>query len=432
MSTPLPTARTHERLVQHLADDVGSTAAAVSWAHAAALTHHCTRHGMVYPSGPPNSPDAVRTVLAELASSHPSLADLLDPRAVPLWTAPLSRSAWPALRDFLDSGDLTADGPHRVDGYRLGDAYQALSADARKSRALCQTPPWIAELLLELSLEPATDEVGPQAVRMIDPACGTGHILLQAFHSARCYRRRGRAPAPYLSTAASIERALQTVHGVDLDRYAVLLARYRLLATSASILKVRIDSLPRFWPVQVACADSLLDRDEPLLERGRYHAVVGNPPYITVADARQRDLIRKAYSRVAAGKYPLGLPFCQLMFELAVPGGHVAQLTSNAFMKREFGRRFIEQFLPAYDLRMVLDTSGVHIPGHGTPTLILLHRVRAPQGNTVFTVRGVRGEPSIPEDPARGKVWSALAEAVRRRLAEDRLREALNTTRDIA
>lgn len=59
-------------------------------------------------------------------------------------------------------------GPHRVDGYRLGDAYQALSRDARRSRALCQTPPWIAELLLELSLEPVTDEVGPQNVRMID------------------------------------------------------------------------------------------------------------------------------------------------------------------------------------------------------------------------------------------------------------------------
>lgn len=53
------------------------------------------------------------------------------------------------------------------------------------------------------------------------------------------------------------------------------------------------------------------------------------------------------------------------------------------------------------------------------------HRIRPPQGDTVITVRGVRGEPTIPADPARGKVWSAIAKAVRRTLAKDRLKEAL-------
>jgi hypothetical protein len=424
MNTASPSARAYERLVQRLADDVG-TAAAVSWAHATAVTHHCVRHGLVSATEMPTSPDAVRRILDELADAHPALAGFLDPQAVPLWSALPSTASWAALAEFWDVGAAVDDGPHRVDGYRLGDAYQALSPDARRSRALCQTPPWIAELLLELSLEPATDEVGPQNVRMIDPACGTGHILLSAFHAARVYRRRGRGHGVLLDAGASIERALQTVRGVDLDPYAVLLARYRLLATSASILRSRIDQLPHAWPVHVACANSLLDRAEPLLERGQYHCVVGNPPYITVADAEQRDLIRKAYPRVAAGKFPLALPFCELMFSLAVPGGHVAQLTSNAFMKREFGRKFVTEYLPQIDMRWVIDTSGAYIPGHGTPTVILCHRVRPPQGDTVITVRGVQGEPAIPADPARGKVWSAIAEAVRRRLAEDRLKEAL-------
>lgn len=49
----------------------------------------------------------------------------------------------------------------RVDGYVLGDAYQAFSAEARKSRALCQTPPWIAELLLELALSPGSRKPAP-------------------------------------------------------------------------------------------------------------------------------------------------------------------------------------------------------------------------------------------------------------------------------
>jgi hypothetical protein len=69
---------------------------------------------------------------------------------------------------------------------------------------------------------------------------------------------------------------------------------------------VRIDQLPRAWPVQVACSNSLLDRDEPLLERGRYHAVVSNPVWSAIAEAVRRrlaeDRLRDAlatHSRIA-------------------------------------------------------------------------------------------------------------------------------------
>ena len=40
-------------------------------------------------------------------------------------------------------------------------------------------------------------------------------------------------------------------------------------------------------------------------------------------------------------------------------------------MKREFGKKLIEEFLPTIDLTHVIDTSGAYIPGHGTPTVIL-------------------------------------------------------------
>ena len=40
-------------------------------------------------------------------------------------------------------------------------------------------------------------------------------------------------------------------------------------------------------------------------------------------------------------------------------------------MKREFGKKLIEEFFPRVDLTHVIDTSGAYIPGHGTPTVIL-------------------------------------------------------------
>ena len=64
------------------------------------------------------------------------------------------------------------------------------------------------------------------------------------------------------------------------------------------------------------------------------------------------------------------------------------------------------------DLTHVIDTSGAYIPGHGTPTVILLGRDRPPVGQTVRAVLGIRGEPSTPTDPAQGQVWRSIVELV--------------------
>ena len=68
-------------------------------------------------------------------------------------------------------------------------------------------------------------------------------------------------------------------------------------------------------------------------------------------------------------------------------------------MKRELGKKLIEEFFPQIDLTYVIDTSGVYIPGHGTPTVILFGRDRPPVGSTVRAMLGIRGEPSTPADP---------------------------------
>src|SRR5690606_14663656 len=76
--------------------------------------------------------------------------------------------------------------------------------------------------------------------------------------------------------------------------------------------------------------------------------------------------------------------------------------------KREFGKALIEQVLPGYRLNLVVDTSGAYIPGHGTPTLLLFGQYAKPTGAPVRTVQGKRGEPSTPDDPEQGHVWSSI------------------------
>src|SRR5690606_15268978 len=131
------------------------------------------------------------------------------------------------------------------------------------------------------------------------------------------------------------------------------------------------------------------------LEPGRYHVVVGNPPYIQVKDKALNEAYRKAYPDSCAGKYALSVPFMELFFRLGRRpsggdgAGYVGKITSNSFMKREFGKKLIERLLSGFipsvpvDLRDVIDTSGAYIPGHGTPTVILVGRARRPIGDLV-------------------------------------------------
>jgi hypothetical protein len=210
-----------------------------------------------------------------------------------------------------------------------------------------------------------------------------------------------------------------------------------------------LETAPNF-PVRVATGDSLLDWNRKsraqgdvlaeLLERpvfayasedsdllaeyldpGQYTVVVGNPPYITVADSARNQLYRTIYPMVCYRQYALTVPFAQRFFDLAKRSdehgegaGHVGQITGNAFMKREFGKHLIEKyFAHEIELTEVIDTSAAYIPGHGTPTVILIgranYRRRSPQLRALLSVKG---EPTTPEVPANGLVWRAIVDQI--------------------
>ncbi len=309
----------------------------------------------------------------------------------------------------------------------LGDLYQDLSESARKQYALLQTPIFVEEFILDRTLDPAIAEFGLDGLRMIDPACGSGHFLLGAF--ARILDKWQRKE-PGTNVRALAQRALDAVHGVDVNPYAVAIARFRLLLAALQAEGLtKLKYAPSF-EFNLACGDSLLhgagsllelnphySRSEDaqalsrILQPGRYHAVVANPPYIVPKDKALNEAYRRRYA-ACYRQYSLAVPFMERIFDLAVDRGFTGQITANSFMKREFGKKLIEEFFPTVDLTHVIDTSGAYIPGHGTPTVILFGRNRQPIASTIRTVMGIRGEPSTPDDPAQGLVWSAISKQI--------------------
>ncbi|WUK66394.1 BREX-2 system adenine-specific DNA-methyltransferase PglX [Streptomyces coelicoflavus] len=476
------------------------TQSAAAWVLACVFVRFCEDNGLIdepYIAGPgerlaeaearheayfrehptKNNRDWLFAAFAAIREANDTAAGLFDEAHNPLWgitpsyeTATELLSFW---RRWGAEGDIRYDFTDpEWDTRFLGDLYQDLSEHARKTYALLQTPEFVEEFILDLTLEPAvsTDAFGLNPVwegsdgeerrglRTIDPACGSGHFLLGIFHRLM---DKWRAAEPGTDVWTLVRRSLESVHGCDKNPYAVSIARFRLLVAAMRAAGAeRLKDAPPF-PINVAVGDSLLHgrdaagiqtdldtlfaevqigREEgtafaystedvweyakrvDLLGRGSYHVVVGNPPYITVKDKQEKENYKKAYD-ASVGQYGLSVPFAQRLFELSVKGaggsegggGFVGQITANSFMKREFGKKLIEVvFWERVELSHVIDTSGAYIPGHGTPTVILVGRNRVPsEKKPVRAVLGLRGESQQPEVASQGDVWQSIVDLVR-------------------
>ena len=73
-----------------------------------------------------------------------------------------------------------------------------------------------------------------------------------------------------------------------------------------------------FMPFHYATEDAQLLLE--ILEEGRYDAVVGNPPYITVKDKALNKIYRSKFGKVCKGTYALTVPFMVQFFALAKRG----------------------------------------------------------------------------------------------------------------
>lgn len=439
------------------------TLAAVAWVLTTVFIRFCEDNALVKPvwiSGPRQREaiDAQQQFLRETARTNADVTDrewLLQPvdylkslpataglvdDASPMWLVTPSGDAATRLLNYWrerdENGNLVRDlvDPD-LDTRFLGDLYQEISEEAKKHYALLQTPIFVEEFILDRTLEPALRERPLEGFKMIDPTCGSGHFLLGGFQRLL---DRWHKHAPGLDERERVQAALNSVYGVDINPFAVAIARFRLTVAALVAARVRkLEDAPAF-NYHLAAGDSLLHGLDQLefdlgvdlladqaaarlahgtanletlrsiLRNRQYDVVVGNPPYIQPPDKALSVLYRRRYGS-CSGIYALSVPFMERFFMLANDGGWVGKITSNSFMKRKFGKKLVLDFLPTKDLIEVIDTEGVWMAGHnmdGTPTVTLVGRNRPPTLSTVKCVlgKGLRESPS--DDGGRGPLWS--------------------------
>ncbi len=169
------------------------------------------------------------------------------------------------------------------------DAQQSLSPDERKNRPLSpDKSPDIAEFCTylvpseEAEGEP-TEFDDPTELRVIDPACGSGHFLLYAFD---VLERIWRAERPDLDPSAIPRQILEhNLYGVDLDMRACQLSAFNLYLKGRTRAEAEGADSFEMPEVGIVCADAKIANVEGV-----------EKVFAEVADGRQN--IESALSNV--------------------------------------------------------------------------------------------------------------------------------------
>ena len=210
------------------------------------------------------------------------------------------------------------------------------------------------------------------SVRILDPACGSGAFLIEAFDQLHAEYQRTNDRVRELRGFAELfdldRKILQeNLYGVDLNEEAVHIARLSLWIKTAVPGKV-LTSLDHSLRVgNSIVADRTIDpkafdwRAEfpevfhPEQGTGGFDVVIGNPPYI-----RQEWLSAiKPYlqSRYAAyhGMADLYVYFYELGLSLLKPGGRLSYVVTNKWMKAGYGEPLRKLFAEKAWVESVVD-----------------------------------------------------------------------------
>lgn len=181
---------------------------------------------------------------------------------------------------------------------------------SRGQRGVVYTPPWVAQALVRLGLRARLEELEGErlaSLRILDPACGEGALLVAALQELRSWWEREGLPGDPASC----------LHGLDTDAEAVARAQARL--GPGAHLEVG-DALAE---------DSL---------RPGYDVILANPPYVRrrALPAQATGLARR-FASARTGHLDLYLPFVERSLGLLRASGILALIAPSAWLAARNG-----------------------------------------------------------------------------------------------
>jgi hypothetical protein len=204
----------------------------------------------------------------------------------------LSAAHLEQLRDFVEGRSLLS-GQGRLFRFRfdaipvdlISSIYQQFARSSAADEARTQGLHYTPVELVHLTLDPVFESL-PSSARVIDPTCGSGAFLVEAFRRLVWKRTQGRA------ASRSIVRDIlyNQLYGVDINRSALGIAAFSLYLAALELDEEPIQDIHdlkfhRLIGVTLFEADTVHDDLSHLVMERHFDAVVGNPPWTFVKKA---------------------------------------------------------------------------------------------------------------------------------------------------
>ncbi len=257
----------------------------------------------------------------------------------------------------------------------LGTVYEQYltAAQAERARKKLQgihyTPRFVVRYItrntLGKALTAAHARGGIQAarqLRVLDPACGSGSFLIAAFDELNDWLRQND---PALRDDAQRYQHIlrENLFGVDLDAQAVAVTRLNLWLRAVE----RREKLPEIPNIRHgnSLVDTQFDWEREFAKvcaSGGFDVVVGNPPYVRqeALSAEFKEYARRRY-RCYHGRADLYVYFYERAHELLRADGHFGFISSNKFMRANYGKKLRQYLLETARLEEIVDLSGLPV-----------------------------------------------------------------------
>jgi type I restriction-modification system DNA methylase subunit len=257
------------------------------------------------------------------------------------------------VRDFVI--ELDEQNLQQFDSDVIGRIYEGvIPAERRHAMGEYYTPPAICDLITQLTIDDAHDDV-------LDPACGSGGFLVSAYHRKRDL---------IAESAGAHDQILAEVFGIDVNRFPAHLSAINLAIQDLSSYTDHVNiEVADFFDVEPDTQRFSQERasasgsDEHLLEGsalGGLDAIVANPPYIKSRniDSDHKDKARGHLDRLDAGDMTRRMDiygyFLTHSTEFLADGGRLGFLTNDTWLDTGYGSELQEFILEHYRIDAII------------------------------------------------------------------------------
>ncbi|MBS1988988.1 MAG: N-6 DNA methylase [Cyanobacteria bacterium SZAS LIN-3] len=210
------------------------------------------------------------------------------------------------------------------------------------------TPAWIATYLCEEAL---VDKLDGSPFSILDPACGAGHLLVQALNVAA-------ADVAAADRPAKLQELLgQSIFGLDVDRELLQLAAFSLYLTARDLLGARAPielPQPNLFCLKAPLGSLILTGERGTQDRPEglptsFDGVIMNPPYLSTRtmDDTTAAFLKEHYPSSSGDLYTA---FMQLAMSFLKEGGRLSTIVQQSFLSITRYRAFRLELLQNHTL----------------------------------------------------------------------------------